>query len=290
MCNSEQVIAIRPKYQFVKFSGKYLVSIYPRYQFNYESERQGAYYESFEVCAWEDELKFKACFGAEEEYIIHIEPESEAGKTIQAVVTSVYALRADLYNKRVMKGDLHLHTSFSDGLESPDHRAMQAWKKGFDFIAITDHNGYHSSAYLINKMKKCPNNMVFIRGEEVHAAGCPVHILSLGASHAIAPQVTNIDESQQEILSALVEKYQGVLDSSVDWGAFVSAMDVFNKIRAAGGISILCHIYWDAVDGIAHKRMGAPEQLINALVEHRMFDAFEITSGALANDLKANYL
>lgn len=39
-----------------------------------------------------------------------------------------------------------------------------------------------------------------------------------------------------------------------------------------------------------HKRMGAPEYLINALVDNCQFDAFEITSGAPKYDLKANYL
>lgn len=39
-----------------------------------------------------------------------------------------------------------------------------------------------------------------------------------------------------------------------------------------------------------HNRMGAPEQLINALVNECKFDAFEITSGAPESDLKANYL
>ena len=189
-----------------------------------------------------------------------------------------------------MKGDLHLHTTFSDGLESPEHRTVIAREKGFDFLAITDHNGYHGSKYLIEKMKACPNNMVFIRGEEVHAKSCPVHILSLGASKAIAPSVTKIDDEQANKLAHIKKKYEDKLDKSVNCDAFVAAMDVFEKIRLAGGLSVLCHIYWDAVDAASHKRMGAPEQLIDALVEECNFDAFEITSGAPKYDLKANYL
>lgn len=146
------------------------------------------------------------------------------------------------------------------------------------------------SIHLREKMDRCKTNMIFIRGEEVHAAKCPVHILSLGANKAIAPQVTEITDEQKQILLDLVDLYSGKVDEKVDIRAFVAAMDVFNKIKDAGGVSVLCHIYWDAVDTMHHNRMGAPEQLINALVNECKFDAFEITSGAPESDLKANYL
>ena len=174
-------------------------------------------------------IKFNYDFEQEQEYIIHVKPVVEQGRTIQVIESSVYALKEDLYKKKVLKGDLHLHTTFSDGLESPEHRAVMAREKGLDFLAITDHNSYHGSKYLIEKMKACPNNMVFIRGEEVHAKSCPVHILSLGASNAITPSVTRMDLSQIRHLECLKEKYASRLDKSVNCDAFVAAMDVFEK-------------------------------------------------------------
>lgn len=283
-------IRIEPKYNFTAFNGCYSVTVFPRFEFPYSGKRQGAFYEPTIVFAQDGILKFDYKFENEQEYIIQVKPEKEKGKNVQVVETSVYALADDLYSKKVMKGDLHLHTTFSDGLESPEHRAVQARKTGFDFIAITDHNGFHGSKYLIEKMKHCPHNMVFLHGEEVHATSCPVHILSLGAASAIAPLVTNIDDKQRAKLDELMKKYKDVIGEGVDADAFVAAMDVFNKIHETGGLSVLCHIYWDAVDGMNHKRMGAPEYLINALVDNCQFDAFEITSGAPKYDLKANYL
>lgn len=288
--HSEQKIVITPKYEFVKFKGKYIVNVIPRYQFTYDSERKGSFIQPFEVYAKDNQLELNIFFGSEQEYIINVAPEKEEGKTTLKIYTSVYALDEDLFSKKVIKGDLHMHTTFSDGLESPEHRAVIARKNGFDFIAITDHNAYAGSTHIIEKMKKCPNNMAFIHGEEVHATCCPVHILSLGSTKAIAPQVTCIDDSQKTALSELKEKYRDMLAPDVNCDAFVAAMDVFNKIREAGGVSVLCHIYWSAVDGRNHMLMGAPEQLIDALVQHCNFDAFEITSGAPENDLKANYL
>lgn len=285
-----QKIKITPKFNFVKLGGNYNVSIFPRYQFEYSSSKEGAYYDPIMINADSDYLEFEYQFGKEQEYIIQVKPVADQGRVTQVIETSVYALDEDLYEKKVVKGDLHLHTTFSDGLESPEHRAMIARKEGFDFIAITDHNSFHGSDYLIEKMKKCPNNMVFLHGEEVHAKCCPVHILSLGASEAIAPKVTKYNEEQNKLLNELKLKYSSLIDNDVNLDAFVAAMDVFAKIREAGGLSVLCHIYWDAVDGTNHKRMGAPENLIDALVRECDFDAFEITSGAPVQDLKANYL
>ena len=289
-CKSNCTITVKPRFNFVSLQGNYKVSIIPRYQYQYDSIREGSYYEPFVISAKGGMIKFSYDFEFEQEYVIQIKPVIEEGCALKVIESSVYALENDLYSKKVMKGDLHLHTTFSDGLESPEHRAVQARNNGFDFIAITDHNGYHGSTYLIEKMKGCPNNMVFIKGEEVHAKSCPVHILSLGASEAIAPFVTKIDDEQSRKLENLKKRFETKLAGNVNCDAFVAAMNVFEKIHQAGGLSVLCHIYWDAVDGTTYRRMGAPEQLIDALVKECSFDVFEVTSGAPEKDLKANYL
>ena len=36
--------------------------------------------------------------------------------------------------------NLHIHTNYSDGLSSPDDIVRQAKEKGYDVIAICDHN------------------------------------------------------------------------------------------------------------------------------------------------------
>ncbi len=39
----------------------------------------------------------------------------------------------------LFKSDLHVHTMFSDGTVTPEHRVQEAWFDGLDVIAITDH-------------------------------------------------------------------------------------------------------------------------------------------------------
>ena len=44
---------------------------------------------------------------------------------------------------KVLKGDFHIHTLFSDGLVMPKDRVAEALDNGLDVIAITDHIEYH---------------------------------------------------------------------------------------------------------------------------------------------------
>lgn len=43
---------------------------------------------------------------------------------------------------KVLKADLHVHTTYSDGMATPKFRVMEAWRDGMDVIAITDHIEY----------------------------------------------------------------------------------------------------------------------------------------------------
>lgn len=286
--NSVTEIKIVPKHSFIEFSGRYCISVLPKYF--YHSSDRVAQYDVFTVEARNNCIEFSFPFGDEQEYYIQVSAEGENCRKTMAIQTSIYALSNDLYSLKVIKGELHQHTIYSDGIESPEHRIAVARKHGMDYIAITDHNSYDGSLRAINVMSRCPNNMVALRGEEVHADFCPVHILSLGAKTAIAPLVTNRSCEQKEQLGIVMERYKETLDDNVDIRSFASAIDVFEKIREAGGLSVLCHIYWDAINFDNKTRMGAPEQLINALVKCCKFDAFEITSGAPPTDTKANYL
>lgn len=45
-----------------------------------------------------------------------------------------------------VRGDLHVHTNWSDGLDSIDAMAEEALRRGYEYVAICDHTAYHSSA------------------------------------------------------------------------------------------------------------------------------------------------
>lgn len=74
--------------------------------------------------------------------------------------------------------DLHTHSNFSDGTQSPAELMAQAKKEGLDVVALTDHDsvaGWESAAVVAEKL-----DLSLIRGSEFTARmeGITVHLLS----------------------------------------------------------------------------------------------------------------
>jgi predicted metal-dependent phosphoesterase TrpH len=96
----------------------------------------------------------------------------------------------DVGNYKVLKGDFHIHTLFSDGRVMPSTRVQEALQNGLDCIAITDHIEYrpflggnsiklvernddHNIAYTIAKPEADKNNLILIRGTEITKSTMP---------------------------------------------------------------------------------------------------------------------
>lgn len=108
------------------------------------------------------------------------------------------------------KGNLHCHTTQSDGLATPEESVRWYSERGYDFIAITDH-------WVLTH--GCPEpagapggSFITITGTELHGEG--YHMLALG-------------------LSALPD------DALAD-----SPCEIAAAVRATGGIAFAAHPYW----------------------------------------------
>lgn len=168
---------------------------------------KGALAEDIIVKVEEGGFSFAYAFAAEQLYLVRLLTLEEESLYVEF---SVYALEDDLFGRRPLKGDLHMHTTCSDGTETPKHRLATARKLGLDFLSVTDHNVYEGSLKAIEELSRVPNRMVALRGEEVHAgtqwfqdAPCNVHILSLDADYAISP--FKAFASEEEFQQRLVE-------------------------------------------------------------------------------------
>ena len=121
---------------------------------------------------------------------------------------------------RWYKGNLHTHTTISDGDSSPE--SVIRWYKdhGYDFLAITDHDVLVAT----DEYKAlCDENFILIPGMEVSDsfAEIPLHVLALGlVDKTLKPAAgSDISSTLQNDVAA---------------------------IRAAGAIPVLCHpnFYW----------------------------------------------
>lgn len=83
---------------------------------------------------------------------------------------------------RVLEGDFHVHTTYSDGLLSPLLVVRQAERRGLDVIAVTEHNTAFP-ARLARGWASATDGPIVITGEEVTTSRH--HVIALGIDDTI---------------------------------------------------------------------------------------------------------
>lgn len=104
-----------------------------------------------------------------------------------------------------LKGNLHTHTTRSDGALPPQETVDLYAARGYDFLMLSDHDTLGQPETLDG------HKMLLIRGNEISAGG--PHLLHVGANRFI-----EADENRQHTIDA---------------------------VNADGGMAILCHPNWE---------------------------------------------
>ena len=227
-------------------------------------------------------LVFSAVFRGEQKYILTIEAVRD-GQVESVGDVAMYSAGKDLLERFPYKGDLHMHSFHSDGIESPAYVAAMCRKIGMDFMAITDHGKYFPSLEAMQAFCDLPVDLKIFPGEEVHPPQNPIHIVNFGGSFSINELFIKDDRYKEEVL--LRQKQNGSPPAGADPHWVASAQWCFDKIREAGGLGIFCHPYW-----FANRMVRIPESLTSALLETQPFDALELLGGYHRFEADANML
>ena len=249
------------------------------------------------VCNGEGGFTFTHTFESEQEYVLIFSDEDSS--FINSF--SVYAVEDDLAERYPFRGDLHIHTTRSDGREIPGVVLANYRRHGYDFMAITDHHRYYPSLEGMEVFKDVPIELNIVPGEEVqlpHIYGVrnDVHMVNFGGEYSVnaliehfavaekgkdlkyrairtenVPDVMTMDEYQ--------EKMQSLTDAAdvadgVEKLTYATCEWVFDRIRDANGLGIFAHPNW--------KRRTAyhvPEVFTDYMMEKQPFDAFEVLGG-----------
>lgn len=220
---------------------------------------------------------FTMFFEGEQEHIISIE-EVCGDKRRAFGELHVYSLEPDLLGLRPYKGDFHMHSNRSDGVETPAYVAGACRRAGLDFMALSDHKTYEGSIEAKNAFQELPIDLRIYPGEEVHPKDNPVHIVSFGASSSITKFYQ--DEAAYRAEVAVYEQKLPTLPDGVNRFQYASCLWAFDKIREHGGLGMLCHIYW-----VTDHKFYISTPLIGHLFESQPYDAFELISGFGSNEL-----
>ncbi len=161
-------------------------------------------------------------------------------------------------NDEVIKGDLHLHTTASDGRYSPEKVVEFAYEKGVRVLAITDHD---TTAGLSAAKKKTQEyGLDFIPGIELSTtyAKHEVHILG----YYIDENNEEMQENLQEIAYSRISRVKKIVSKIKELGYPLTYEDV--KKKSSSGTIGRPHIALAMMDyGIINDVEEAFEKYLN---------------------------
>jgi predicted metal-dependent phosphoesterase TrpH len=187
---------------------------------------------------------------------------------------SVYSLYDDLYEKRPFKGDLHMHTIGSDGLESTRLTAAQYRKWGFDYISITDHMLMEPSLEAIEEYKEIPTSLKIFPGEEVHQQfpRGSFHMVNFNGKRSVNEILRNEPERAELEMEKIAETID--LNNEEDRKELAWFKWVYDEIKKAGGIAIYPHPFWVIIDALNIRTSTSKE-----IYKRGYTDVYEILGG-----------
>ncbi len=133
------------------------------------------------------------------------------------------------------KGNLHCHSTESDGTSSPSDVAQYYKKAGYDFLGISDHNRYTPTETYADQAE--------ILGipccEYTGAESC--HVLAVGVTVDVAANLDHTDMwDRAQPDTALRQKITANKKST----EVLILQDGIDKTLAANGTPVICHPFW----------------------------------------------
>lgn len=234
----------------------------------YDESRFAFFESAHPLCAQDGALCLDVFFPQEDRWLCTILQDEK-----QLEQFEVCSLEEDLFRLTPFKGDNHMHTCFSDGRESPEYRAANCCRRGYDYCVITDHHCY-SSSLIAKKMVDGLNiPYMVIPGEEIHAPGNNVHIINMGGNAGVTEWYKEDPEGYEKAVRARMETIEEPLSEKDKWMA-ASSLEVFDRIHERGGVAIFCHPHWITGGKLQHS-----EDVTNYLFDHKAFDVYELIAG-----------
>lgn len=227
-------------------------------------------------------LRFRSRFTGEQEHWIHVAPPpGESGPPPADL--HLFSLREDLFSRRPLKGDFHLHTNRSDGRESPAYVAAACRRIGYDFMAITDHHRYGPSLEAIQAFAGIAHDLQIFPGEEVHPPDVPVHMVNFAGDFSVNELFRQPAYARE--VKRLAARIARSCAPGVDPAHAAACAWSCRKVRQGGGLPIFCHPHW-----IAGLTYNVAEPLNEWMFANRIFDAFELIGGYNRSQVESNQL
>ena len=187
----------------------------------------------------------------------------------ESKIQSLFCVQEELINLKPLRGDLHMHSIYSDGKRTPFAMALASLEAGMDFISITDHDNYKGSLEAIKKVKQHDIDLIVLPGEEVSVGKGDTtlsrgngHMLCINANKSIEDQRKDDKKYEKELEEIAKDLEQEELEEGIEPLHYARNIWALNKIHEAEGIAILCHPNWIYYDHKYHLHQPIYKQML----------------------------
>lgn len=284
--DKESEIRIEPLFSHAEFTpdpARIIIQFFP-----WNGQMDEEYFHSYDwikespemiVSDWRFDGKaivFKKHFYGEQEFNILIVEKDENGTEKKRRNFHLYSLKPDLYALRPFRGNIHIHTTGSDGKEEPRYTAARYRELGMDFVSVSDHRNYEPSITAMEYWREKHPDYKLFPCEEVHSPGNPVHILNFGGRYSVHKLSYENEEKYRREVDAIASELPENISRETKF-AVAAAEWVFNEVKRAGGVAVFCHPYWYTQQYVINR------QVTELIFQRKKFDAFELLGGFLKN-------
>lgn len=289
------VITIRPRYEQRSFK-----VMMERGTFSLRSIAEDGLMDNGDVARWaqyndeplpvwnsdSDSLTFTVCLNEEGEKSYSLMYETN-GRKSPLLNFALYALEDDLFQLRPFRGDMHVHTSYSEcgnRDENPRFVVAYACESGLDYVAITDHAQMEPSVLAVDFIKPFQLDFQVFRGEEVHILprheesllchNCflpTLHFVNFGGTQGVVKYQNEHFDEVQDIIHEKMKAFPETENESVRFMKAASDW-ALDKIHEFGGVAIFAHPFWKTND----RRNNLPAPIREYILERERFDAIEV--------------
>jgi len=282
----EGTVAMRPLRPSCRLkAGDYEAAFYamddgPRFEAVGSSAPAGVRYR---VAAKDGGLDLRHTFDGEQEHTLVV-ASTGAGKAVEVLRAGLYSLEDDLFLRRPLKADFHMHSDKSDGTDPPERVPAESRRVGLDAMALTDHRLYAPSRQAREAYAGLPVDLAIYPGEEVHAPDFSVHIVNFGGAFSVNDLVKKDEAAYRSEVRAIEEGLAG-FPPGPDRFRYASSVWAFRKIAEGGGLGLFCHPSWTR-----RNRLNTSSDVTDRLLKERPFGALELIGGYGLDEAESNML
>ncbi|MFC1452435.1 hypothetical protein ACFLSJ_03715 [Verrucomicrobiota bacterium] len=178
------------------------------------------------------------------EWVLEVTSEDQSVRALPTL--GLYVNQPAHHGLRPYIGDLHAHSTGSDGRQEPAYVAIRAREVGYDFFALTDHGNFKSSGEMVRKARgKLGNRMLLMRGEELHMDGCYFHYVGIGHKHGMEDFRRKNEATWRREVAKIVRELKGrATVPRLDLKIYAEGVWKVRRVKAQGGLVLFSHPYW----------------------------------------------